>query len=261
MPEGDTVRRAAASLQPLVGPRLAAEAPHPRTRSSGLAEALAGCRLAAVGARGKHLLLCLEDGRVLHSHLGMRGSWSVRLVEEAGARRRDAWLVLRAGELVATQANGSVLELLDERRLRLHPTLSRLGPDVLAPDFAPELAAGRLLACRDGRTVGELLLDQHVACGIGNIHRCETLFARRVDPFADPRALGLDEVAALYGEASRRMAAAVRGARERPSVHRRRVCPRCGGRIATRPVGDEGRTLYWCPACQRPRAAAARASG
>ena len=126
MPEGDSLHRAAAKLQPLVGQRLEVTAPHPRGAS--VAERLDGRQLEAVRAVGKNLVLTFEGGLVLRSHLRMQGWWQVRPRGKPISGR--PWLVLRGDELEALQWNGPVLEL-GER------TLSRLGPDILAepPDL------------------------------------------------------------------------------------------------------------------------------
>src|SRR5919108_3984656 len=109
MPEGDAIHRAARRLQPLVGERVAVEAPHPRAAATGVAEKLGGRRLVRAEAVGKNLLLHFEDGLVLRSHLRMSGRWRV---ERRGARRAGRpWLVLRGGEHEAVVWNGPVLEL------------------------------------------------------------------------------------------------------------------------------------------------------
>src|SRR5256714_14751844 len=96
MPEGDSLHRAANSLQVLAGQRVAVETPHPRAAGKQLAERLDGRLLESVEAVGKNLLLHFEGGLVLRSHLRMTGRWRV---EPRGARRAGRpWLVLRGEE-------------------------------------------------------------------------------------------------------------------------------------------------------------------
>src|SRR4051794_41774824 len=91
MPEGDSLHRAANSLQVLAGQRVAVETPHPRAAGKQLAERLDGRLLESVEAVGKNLLLHFEGGLVLRSHLRMTGRWRV---EPRGARRVGRpWLV------------------------------------------------------------------------------------------------------------------------------------------------------------------------
>jgi endonuclease-8 len=49
------------------------------------------------------------------------------------------------------------------------------------------------------------------------------------------------------------MRASLEDGRAERAVYRRagRPCPRCGGPIRSRGQGDDNRTAYWCPGCQR----------
>jgi len=109
VPEGDSLHRAARSLQVLVGERVAVETPHPRAAAERVAERLDGRRLEAVEAVGKNLLLSFEGGLVLRSHLRMTGRWQV--LERGAPRRGKPWLVLAGAEREAVLWNGPVLEL------------------------------------------------------------------------------------------------------------------------------------------------------
>ena len=79
MAEGDTIHRTAARLTGALEGRHVreAETPNPRSGLGRRVERLRGRRVEAVEARGKNLLLHFEDELVLHSHLGMKGSWHV----------------------------------------------------------------------------------------------------------------------------------------------------------------------------------------
>ena len=77
MPEGDSLHRAAQTLQVLVGERVAVETPNPRAAAAVSAATLDGRRLESVEAIDKNLLLRFEGGLVLRSHLRMTGRWQV----------------------------------------------------------------------------------------------------------------------------------------------------------------------------------------
>jgi len=251
MPEGHTLRYATQALAPLVGTSLAASARHPRGQA--IAAAIDGRTLVSVDARGKHLLARIDDGRTLHSHLRMSGAWHAYTPGQRWRRPAwGAWLVLDSPDRTVVQFGGPVLELLDAARLALHPSLSRLGPDVLAADFDPVQAARRALAAAgDDAGVGDLLLDQRIACGIGNMFRAEVLWALRVDPFARAGALGEAALTAAYAEAARQMGHAVQlGHEPRKRVYGHKRCERCRGPISRRAQGDDGRVAHWCPVCQ-----------
>src|SRR5437763_5319614 len=93
---------------------------------------LVGRQVQSVEAWGKHLLLRLDSGQVLHTHLRMSGSWHVYRAGEPWRRPvRQARLVIVAGDRVAVCFNAPVVELLAPRAEQVHPALSRLGPDIL----------------------------------------------------------------------------------------------------------------------------------
>jgi len=131
MAEGDTILRAARRLEVLAGETVAASAPNPRGRAAGI-ERLDGHRLERISSHGKNLLFDFGD-LVLHSHMGMNGSWHVY---PRGARwrkpRRSAWAVLAGERHEAVQFGGPTLRLLSASRASRDPQLARLGPDILA---------------------------------------------------------------------------------------------------------------------------------
>lgn len=245
MPEGDSIHRAAQRLQVLVGERVEVETPHPRAAVKGLAARLDGRRLEGVEAVGKNLLLRFEGGLVLRSHLRMKGRW--RVGPRGAARVGEPWLVLRGAEHEAVLWNGSVLELVGGRGA------PRLGPDILGepPDY--ETMVARLRAEPPEREVGDALLDQRLVSGIGNLWRAEALWEARVSPCRRLGELGNEELCAVLEAAHSLLRTALDGRRRRRRVYRRaaRLCPRCGGIVRSAPRGEQARTAYWCPGCQR----------
>jgi endonuclease VIII len=246
MPEGDALARAAQRLQALVGQRLEVETPHPRAAVKQLADRLDGRTLESVEAVGKNLLLHFDGGLVLHSHLRMNGRWRV---EARGARRVGLpWLVLRGDTHEGILWNGPVLELR-----RNGARVSHLGPDILdaPPDLDGMLA--RLRAGTQSREVGDALLDQRLVAGIGNLWKAEALWDVRVSPWRSLAEVSDLELRAVLDAAHRLMAASVEGTRPLRRCYRRagRPCPRCSSLIRSHPQGDDARTAYWCPACQR----------
>jgi endonuclease-8 len=183
MPEGDTIRRTADVLR---GSLLGETIVDARGRA-GVArmERLVGSRVVEVRSLGKHLLIGFDVGLTLHTHLGMHGAWHRYRDGERWRRRRDAAVaILRTSRVVAVCFDAAVIELIETRALPIHPALSALGPDLLAPDLDPATAVSRLLSpVRAARPVAEVLLDQTAVAGVGNVLRCEVLFLARVDPF------------------------------------------------------------------------------
>jgi endonuclease-8 len=246
MPEGDSLHRAARRLQVLAGQRVEVETPHPRASGRQLAERLDGLVLESVEAVGKNLLLHFEGGLVLRSHLRMTGRWRV---EPRGSMRVGLpWLVLRGEAHEAVLWNGPVLEL--GRRASF---TSRLGPDIL--ERPPDLAAmrKRLRSVPQERAVGDALLDQRLVSGIGNIWKAEAFWNARVSPWRALADVTDEELRAVLESAHENMRSSVEGTRTLRHVYRRagRPCRRCGTLIRSQPQGDEPRTAYWCPGCQR----------
>jgi endonuclease-8 len=245
MPEGDSLHRAARRLQVLVGERVSVEAPNPRAAALGVAGRLDGRRLESVEAVGKNLLLSFEGGLVLRSHLRMSGRWQVR-ERGAGDRVGKPWLVLRVSGHEALLWNGPVLELTGR-------AVRRLGPDILAEPPKLERMIENLRAEHPTRELGDALLDQQVVAGIGNLWKAEALWRAEVSPWVPLGGVSDDGLERVLTEAARLMRASLEGGREERSVYRRagRPCPRCGERIRSRGQGDDNRTAYWCPGCQR----------
>lgn len=231
---------------------MAAEGPGAQS-PYGLAQTLDGDVLAAVEARGKHLLASFESGRILHSHLRMTGAWHFYREGQQWARSpRRAWLALSANGLVAVQFDGPVLELLDRARVALHPTLRNMGPDLLDGDPRIDVAVRRARE-RSARTrpIGEVLLDQTVAAGIGNVVRCQALHALRVDPWAPIGNFSDAFLTALLEQSREQLQAGVRSGGALPrTIYGRRVCPRCGAVARRQGQGDQARTVHWCASCQ-----------
>ena len=245
MPEGDSLHRVAARLQALVGQRVDASSPSPRGLATGVARAVDGRVLESVEAIGKHLLLRFEGGVTVRSHLRMNGRWRVR--ERNGrAWSGSPWLVLSTPRFEATQWNGPVLTLDDGRA-------DRLGPDLLAETTRIDDVVARLRAVGSGRLLGDVLVDQRVVSGIGNMWLAELLWRARLSPWLALDSATDDELEDGLTWARAAMLESVRGARSPRAVYRRagRPCPRCGALVRSRGLGDANRTAYWCASCQR----------
>jgi endonuclease-8 len=253
VPEGHSLRLAAHRLAPLDGATVRAESGDPR--GAAVARAMDGATLGRAYARGKHLLLPLADGRVLHSHLRMRGSWRLfRAGERWSKPERLAWLILRTDTLVAVQFNGPVLELLRPGAVALHPVLSRLGPDVLDDDFDARRAARAAIRAAEDRQVAEVLLDQRIASGIGTVWKSEGCFLAGLSPWRPIETVTDEQATRVVREIRPLMMASVeKGGKQRRWVFERsgQPCRRCHTLIRFRGQGDDNRNTFWCPQCQR----------
>jgi endonuclease VIII len=278
MPEGDTIHRAAANLaRALVGRTVTRfETAYAQLSSADDQAPLAGRTVESVWAEGKHLLLRFSGGLTLRTHMRISGSWHIYRPGQRWQRpRRDLRVLIETDAYVAAAFSVPVAEFLDDRALARSPALSRLGPDLLGEDFDPALARARLRA-RPDQPMSEVLLDQSVAAGAGNVYRSETLFLAKIDPFRLASTVPDDQIEALFAQARKLMLANTRattgalssgqivtysGLRrtthrddpgERHWVYGRggQPCRRCGTPIAYRKVGPDVRGLYFCTKCQ-----------
>ncbi|MES1204663.1 MAG: DNA-formamidopyrimidine glycosylase family protein [Pseudomonadota bacterium] len=283
MPEGDTIHKHAAALSArLAGKPI--EALHVRGR---LLPEFAGAPIVSIEPRGKHLLMTVGDRAVIHLHLGINGS-----IRMTPAGTVPAWsfqrasLALVADGVAAVVTRAAVVELVRAAFLHAHPALQALGPDLLAPDADAQIDAIVVRARSRTRAapnlaVADMLLDQRIACGLGNVYKSELLFLERLDPWARVGDLSDAALSQLYTRGAallrgnlgpwRRTTTADRSrdewiprGRGRTFVYGRknRPCVECGTIIQSRRQGgsalpfgrravDEERMTYFCPQCQR----------
>ena len=259
MPEGDTIHRAATALRvALVGkPIVRFDAVRLVGPRPGV-----GRRIESVESHGKHLEMTFDDGIVLHTHMRMTGSW--HLYRPGERWRKSAFqtrVSIEVADWVAVCFNAPVVETFRVADRRRHPGLGRLGPDLCRADADLEYCADLMHAYGEGDTiVADVLLDQRVACGVGNVYKSETLFACRLSPFAEVGGLGRERCGELIETAARLL---------RENLHRptrvtdaqspdglavygraAKPCLVCHTPIRSAAVGEHRRVTYWCPRCQ-----------
>src|SRR5438105_7571533 len=192
---------------------------------------------------GKHLLIEFSGGLTLHTHLRMNGSWHLYRTGERWRRpRSDMRVVIATDDFEAVGFNIPLAEFGDA------PTL---GPDLLSDSFDSDEAIRRIRERADIE-IADVLLNQRVIAGIGNIYKSEVLFECGIDPFKRVGALDDENLKKIVKKAR---AMLKRSTRERPRflVYERagQPCRKCGTRIESRKQGPDARTTYWCPKCQR----------
>lgn len=263
MAEGHAVIRWARALEALVGETLI-EVRLPR-RWGDRASELVGLALTGAETRGKHLLLHLSSGVTLHTHAMQYGSWQVG--ERGMALRKDAKYVRLRLMTQAHEAvfyHGPVVELLSAEELARHGALRALGPDVMAADFERDEAARRVGA-EGERPIGDVVLDQRVMAGLGNIFKSEGLFLAKIDPQRPADGISraeldrfLDAAIPLMWKGTERFGKTVTTPPELHQaghlhyVYRRRghACLVCGANIEMLRQGELQRSTFFCPVCQ-----------
>lgn len=275
MPEGHTLFALARDLDAaFAGTTPTVSSPQGRFAAG--AALLSGRRFEHASSWGKHLFAEFEGDGWLHVHLGLIGTFTIDNRAYAGEVPVVGQVRLRLA------SDGHVADLRGPNLCavitpeQVEAVTSRLGPDPLRPDPDPDVGWHKI--ARSSRSIAELLMDQSVLAGLGNVYRSEVLFRQRVDPFRPGREIrrstwqGIwDDVVDLLplGVATGRIVTLVEqveevrrqlaeGAAEpldeRISYVYKRAgepCRVCGSRIRTRVVA--GRNLFWCGRCQRRR--------
>lgn len=267
MPEGDTIHRAAARLSAALtgrdlvafdAPRLVAQGPPPGTRIDG------------VEAKGKYLTVAFADGTRLETHLKMTGSWHLYRVGERWRKARSgARAVITTDEWVAVCFNAPHVVLHREApggrpgaRGRSRSGADHLGPDLTAedPDIG-EIMHRLAEPDHQRRPLADVVLDQRLFCGVGNVFKSEVLHACGLHPLVPLGRVDDEQRRHLIDVAHHQLRAnldtnrrttvpeagvgglAVYGRADQP-------CRRCGSRLVAANLGRHRRPTYWCESCQ-----------
>lgn len=278
MPEGDTIFRAARTLNKALSGRVVTLFETQLAKLACVDEdsPLAGRVVEKVEARGKWLLIFLSGDLILLTHMLMSGLWHIyRTGERWKASRSAMRIVLTCGEMQAVGFNIPVAEFHTHRSLERNSQTLKLGVDVLGNDFSIEagIRALREYAHTNPEAeVGEALLNQRVLAGLGNVYKSEVAFAAGVHPFRRMSTIADRQLERMADAAKRYMQANVadgtagaivtyasnrRTTREMSGDQRLWVygragqeCRRCGALIEKRKQGAGARVTFWCPSCQ-----------
>ncbi len=274
MPEGDTIFRTARTLhRAFAGTTISGfETAYAQLASVDDNTPILNRMVEKVEARGKWLLIYFSGDLILTMHMLMRGSWHLyRLGEKWHRGRTHMRIVLRNDRFEAVGFEIPIANFHTARALERNSAIPNLGPDLLKSDFAANAAKVRIRAHTE-EEVGNVLLNQQVMAGIGNVYKSEICFLCGINPFRPVASLGENEIACLVDQAQRLLAANVKeeagdqiitytGMRRtthnadptaRVWVYRRkdRPCRRCGTPIRMQRQGIGARSTYWCPDCQ-----------
>lgn len=274
MPELPEVEHVVRALRPaIVGRRILAAELNLKRTAPGISKAafnrqLRNSLITSVSRRGKYILIELESGRILTTHLRMTGKFLTAEVDDELPRYAHV-----------------VFHLDDDRRLifcdmrqfgrmrlitnpsRLPKELLALAPEPLSDDFTDEYFRSTLKRSR--RSLKQLLLDQTRILGLGNIYAVEALFLAGVHPLKPAHQLSKARATNLYRAVREILQEAIDagstlridladrngdyiGSSERFwRVYEREgePCVNCGTNIKR--VVHGGRSTYYCPKCQR----------
>jgi endonuclease-8 len=155
------------------------------------------------------------------------------------------------GEMTIWAASLKIMET-DEARAEYD-----FSADVLSAEWDARAALRKLRTF--GRSeIADVLLDQEIFAGVGNIIKNEVLFRTRTSPFArvdqlSPRTLtAIVDDARIFSERFLELRR-VFALRKNLEIYGRSVCSCCGGPVNRRIHGTRGRRSLFCRRCQRVR--------
>jgi endonuclease-8 len=263
VPEGHTIHKIAKDhTKLLVGHALDVSSPQGRFAAD--AERVDGAVLERIEAHGKHLFYHWSTGEVGHVHLGLFGKFKVH----KGAQPPEPSAACRMRlmtDAVTTDLTGPTACSIDDPSVR-KGILARLGPDPIKPRQKPQKMYDKIAKSKRG--IGDLLMDQAVVAGVGNVYRAEALFVCGIHPLRPGKDLDRAELEALWATITGMLRQGVKDGRiltvprdesgvprgkripraEATYAYKRDTCLRCGSEIEHLDI--QNRTSYHCPTCQ-----------
>lgn len=265
MPEGHSIRHyATVHSNAFVGTEL--EITSPQGRFAEEASKLNGRKMTETSAHGKHLFLHFDED-IVHIHLGLYGFFTGRKSSSAKEPGKNTRMRIRNEMFTSDLTGPTRCELIDNAGRQ--DKISKLGPDPIHNDAQSENAWVKIH--KSSKPIGQLLMDQSIIAGIGNVYRAELLFISSYSPYTPGKEVPRHVFDGLWADASRLLItgskdgkirtvadnhltdAEVRlhGHAHNSYVYKRagNPCRVCGELV--RAVDMAGRTLYWCSSCQK----------
>ena len=250
--EGPSLYLAAEQLQPFAGRHIKRVAGNSKI---GI-ERLAGQKVIAIFAWGKHLVFQMETF-ALRVHFMLWGTFAAtvkgRSVTGDYRRTGPPRLVLHFpnGDITIWAASVRFVEEADAK------AAYDFTANVMADEWDARAALAKVRTFPRAE-IADVLLDQAIFAGVGNIIKNEVLFRTRVSPFAKVRDLSDRKLKAIVADArtfSFRFLELRRifELRKNLEVYRKSICPRCGGAIERRVHGQRARRSFFCVKCQGVR--------
>lgn len=214
----------------------------------------------------KYLILYFANGYSLLFHLGMSGklilsnhikhSYVIALFQTKG----DSYLIF------SDVRRFGVLLGLPDKEVSFHPLIKKLGADALSKEFSPTYLWKKLQ--RSKRAIKDMLMDQQVVAGLGNIYVCELLFRVSLHPQTSAKTISFDKSKQMVTETKKLLRFAIQkqgssvsdyvnsagkkgGFQFFFSVYKKEKepCVRCQTLIVR--IKQNNRSTFFCPQCQK----------
>lgn len=248
-------------------------------------KAVTGKKFLSAERRAKNIIINLNEGISILVHMKMTGHFLYGKYEKHG----NTWIPSEKGPLqdpmnrfirfVFTLSNKKYLAFSDLRKfakIHLLPTkekysdmsLQNLGPEPLAKNFSYKIFCERIMLRPNGK-IKQVLMDQSVIAGIGNIYSDEILFEASVHPFSKTEKVPEKQLRAIFINIKKILKKAIKiggdsasdfrgidgrkgGYQNFHKAYRQtgKHCPKlkCKGKITRAKIG--GRSAHFCPVHQ-----------
>ncbi|XOB42735.1 MAG: DNA-formamidopyrimidine glycosylase [Candidatus Nealsonbacteria bacterium] len=246
---------------------------------------LKGRKAEKIKRRGKNILINLSGNKILLIHQKMTG----HLLFGKWQMKKGKWISKIKGPMLNDSRNDYLrfiiffedgkqlalsdlrkfakIELWDKNELKVSESFKKLGPEPLEKNFTFEKFKQALGKKRKGK-IKQVLMNQNVIVGIGNIYSDEILWRSKIHPFKDVSNLSNTELKRIYQSmkvilkkavelkgtsiSDFRLVDGTKGFYElKRKVYRKEgeKCPRCKSEIKRKKIG--GRSAHFCPQCQK----------
>ncbi|MFX0197620.1 MAG: hypothetical protein ACFFCW_15980 [Candidatus Hodarchaeota archaeon] len=248
MSEGPQVKLITERLQRQLKGKLISHCKTTRANLEDLIASIIEASFKRIFCKGKQIFFDFGFGHLLHNHLLMQDKWKITQ-DRFMLLPPEIWIAFEVSNCTIYNYRGQVLRVLDTEQAQAQ--LDSLGLDIMCEKCNSEEIVEALSG--QDKPIGELLLDQSVLSGIGNVAKSESLFLAGIHPETTVRDLKEDELMKLARSIIRVMWDSYKcGGRWTCRVYRRarNRCFECGSRILMVRQGKQNRSTYFCPRCQ-----------
>ncbi|MEN9955340.1 MAG: hypothetical protein RLY34_147 [Actinomycetota bacterium] len=264
MPEGHTVHRTANEFNKLfAGEKISVTSPQGRFASD--SKLISERKLVKASAIGKQLFLKFENDLTLRIHLGIYGKWNFSTFEnEPPTPVGQVRARFVAANKLADLRGPTVCEVITNAEVK--KVENRLGPDPLNPDSkgTEELRFIQRVQ-KSNSPIGQLLMNQEIISGIGNVYRAEILFRAGISPHRLGKTLNEEQLREIWRDSVKLLRVGVKtgfmitrdelrnrspNKADRNFVYKREglPCRVCNTNLTLEIMAT--RKLYWCVGCQ-----------
>jgi DNA-formamidopyrimidine glycosylase len=264
MPEGHTVHRTANEFNKLfAGEKISVTSPQGRFASD--SKLISERKLVKASAIGKQLFLKFENDLTLRIHLGIYGKWNFSTFEnEPPTPVGQVRARFVAANKLADLRGPTVCEVITNAEVK--KVENRLGPDPLNPDSkgTEELRFIKRVQ-KSNSPIGQLLMNQEIISGIGNVYRAEILFRAGISPHRLGKTLSEEQLREIWRDSVKLLRVGVKtgfmitrdelrnrspNKADRNFVYKREglPCRVCNTNLTLEIMAT--RKLYWCVGCQ-----------